>query len=145
MKITKIAIVTAALAAGTLPAANASAGTYVYDVTVTTSFGTQFNDCFTFKGARLFIAGLSNLPLITAAAPTKPHVYYTSVATLPLISQLGTNYAFSGVKTGDSQSGTLTAVGSSSNRDSYTVAGTAVSSCSTQARSRNNNWIHASH
>jgi hypothetical protein len=140
----KIGIAAAGLAAA-LPLANASATQYIYAVTVTTNYGPQFNDCFSFKGAYLYIAGLAPRPLITTAAPTTPKTYYTSVATIPFVDLVGVNFAFAGSKTGNSQSGTMTAVGASSQRGSYIVTGTAVPSCPTEAKAGRNNWLRVAH
>ena len=121
------------LAAGALPATRASAAPYIYAVTVTTNFGTSFNDCFVFKGPNLFIQGLDpTAPLVTTSAPTKPKYYYTTVASDKLLSDTGgVNFAFAGYKTGTSTSGSVEAIGADSSRDSYTVSGTAVSACPT--------------
>lgn len=137
----KIGLCAAALAGAVIPLSAASAAPRIYAVTVTTNFGTQFTDCFTFKGAYLYIAGLAPKPLVTTVAPTTPKYYYTAVAGLPLVQYLNNNFAFSGFKTGDSQTGTLSAVGADAVRDSYAVSGTAVPSCPTQAKSSVNNWI----
>lgn len=109
--------------------AAAAAPTFIYDVTVKTSFGTKFHDCFTFHSGKLVIAGLGTL--IYSPAPTMPKFYYTAVTQPAVSDELGAGFAFSGFKKGTETSGELRAVGADSVHDSYNVHGVAVSSCST--------------
>ena len=112
--------------------ASAAPAPYIYAVTVRTNFGTKFSDCFTFNGWRLTVAGLPGL-LITSPAPTTPRYYYTAVPTDKLVAAYGGAIAFAGFKTGTQTSGGFSAVGSDVFKDSYTVHGTAVPSCTLTA------------
>ena len=141
----KIGVFAAGLASGILPLAGACAAPSTYAVTVTNNQGSTFSDCFTFKGAYLFVAGLSTKALITTAAPTTPKYYYTATATLPLVQDFGATIAFSGFKTGNSTTGSLSAIGATSDRFSFTVSGTAVPSCTADARVNANYWKPAAH
>ena len=131
----------AVLAAAVIGSATAAhAATYIYDVRVKTSFNTKFEDCFTFEGGKLTVAGLGTF--VFTAAPTMPKHFYSAVATFDTINNTGANFAFAGDKSGTATSGKLHAVGSDSAHDSYVVEGTAVPACSGNA-AQLNSWMQA--
>ncbi len=122
-------IFTGTLLAGSMGfATQAMAKPFIYDVTVKTSFGTTFKDCFTFDGGNLTVASLGTLKY--KAAPTITKFYYTATITLADANAIGFTIAFAGFHKGNSTDGSLHAVGDNSYRDSYKVEGTAVSACS---------------
>ena len=110
-------------------ATQAMAAPFIYDVTVKTSFGTKFKDCFTFDKGNLTVASLGTLKF--KAAPTITKFYYTATITLADANAIGFTIAFAGFHKGSSTSGELHAVGDNSFRDSYTVNGMAVAACGT--------------
>jgi len=145
MNVTKAGIFALALAgSAVLPNAGASARTFVYAVTVTTNFGTQFNDCFSFNAGTLVVGGLPGA-LVTTAAPLKPKAYYTAVANNALIKGYGVAIAFSGEKIGNDKSGSMEAIGADAGGDSYVVTGPLVTSCSADAPKQGNNWNRNAH
>ena len=122
-----------------IPGASAIAAPFTYAVEVKTNFGTKFADCFTFQGdGTLVVSGLGNL--VYTPAPTNPSKYYTAVTTVATANSINNIIAFSGFKTGTKASGTLHAVGSDIFRDSYSIRGTAVASCTTSA-ANGMNWL----
>ncbi len=102
---------------------------YTYLVTVHTSFGTKFQDCFVFSKTVLTIGGLGTLSY--TASPMMPKKYYTAVTSLAEATKLGATFAFAGFKKGTAESGELYAVGADEFHDSYRVTGTAVPACPT--------------
>ena len=136
-------IIAGVLLAGSMGAATqAMAKPFIYDVTVTTSFGTKFKDCFTFEGGNLTVASLGTLKY--KAAPTITKFYYTAVITLADANSIGYTIAFAGFHKGTSSDGSLHAVGDNSYRNSYKIEGTAVSACGTASSSKQGaNYIPA--
>ena len=136
-------ILTGVVLAGSMGVATqAMAKPFIYDVTVKTSFGTKFKDCFTFEKGNLTVAQLGTLKY--KAAPTITKFYYTAVITPADANAIGFTIAFAGFKKGTSTDGELHAVGDNSNRDSYTVNGMAVAACSTSASGKQgSNYIPA--
>jgi hypothetical protein len=130
-----LCIVTALAAA--LPVAHASAAG-VYAVTITTNFGTQFNDCFTFygsvtKGTLVTASFGPSYPLIYTAAPAPATKYINAVASDALFQAYGGSISFSGDRMGFQGSRSFVAVGSDAYHDSYFLSATQVSSCSVEA------------
>ena len=116
-----------AMLTGLAGAASAAAPIYTYDVTVKTSFGTKFKDCFVFQGGNLQVGGYGMLTY--AAAPTITKFYYTAVSPIASAQQAGFAIAFAGFKKGTQMDGTIRAVGSDEMKDSYTVEGKTVAAC----------------
>ena len=116
-----------AMLTGLASAASAAAPVYTYDVTVKTSFGTKFKDCFVFQDHSLQVGGYGML--VFTAAPTITKFYYTAVSPIASAQQAGMAIAFAGFKKGTQTDGTLHAVGSDELKDSYTVEGKAVAAC----------------
>ena len=117
-----------AMTAGLAGSALAAAPVFTYDVTVKTSFGTKFKDCFVFQGGNLQVGGYGMLTY--AAAPTVTKFYYTAVSPIASAQQAGFAIAFAGYKKGTQMDGIIRAVGSDEMKDSYTVEGKAVPACS---------------
>ena len=122
--------------AAALPVAQASASA-VYNVVVTTNFGTQFADCFTFNGSvssgTLLVGGLPGPLAYTAAPIAGPKVYVTGISTNTLVENYGVSISFSGLKMGTPGAHTFVAIGADANHDSYTVTATQTTACGAQA------------
>ena len=122
--------------AAALPVAQASAAA-VYNVVVTTNFGTQFADCFTFYGTvsagTLVVGGLPGPLNYTAAPVAGPKVYVTGVASNTLVANFGQSISFSGLKMGSTGAHTFVAIGADANHDSYYVTATQTTACGAQA------------
>jgi hypothetical protein len=134
MKNTKSAVLAAAVVLGAaLPITNAMAAKF-YAVTVTTNFGTQFSDCWTFKGGfkggTAIVDDLGTL-IYTPAPFAEAKDYYTAVASASLYNNYGGSIAFSGLYMGMPGAITWNAVGADYAHDAYYLTATQVSTCET--------------
>ncbi len=130
-----VPMLTCAVLAGSIGvAAQAQAKTFIYNVTVKTSFGTKFADCFTFEKGVLTVTGLGQFEY--TAAPMDPKHFYTAVESVAQAEATGFGIGFAGFKLGTDARGELHAVGADEFHDSYIVKGVIASSCSGDAVSK---------
>ncbi len=105
-----------------------------YQVTVKTSFGTKFSDCFSFDGAStLTVAGygtLTYVPKLFGRSSTT----FGSVAQLATAQSVGFALQFNGTALGGGTQGYAHLTGNDELGDSYIVNGSAVSSCSSSSK-----------
>ncbi len=126
-------ILSSALTSGMARADSADVGTldhpknYTYDVTVNTSYGAKFHQCWIFSKTMLTIVGFADLSY--TASPMMPKKYYVAVTTVAEATRLTHSIAFAGFKKGNAEEGELYAVGTDDVHDSYRVTGKPVPAC----------------
>jgi hypothetical protein len=121
-----------------LPAARAASPDGItYSVTVKTSFGTTFQDCFRFDNPKLGLLTIDRLsaiegPLVWShAKPARVPKYWMAVTSVALGANAG--FAFSGNSSGDHVVGKLCAEALYEQDDTYSLRGTPDPSCSVAA------------
>ena len=118
----------------TQAAANPAHASYL--VTVVTSFGTKFADCFSFDGAgNLTVGGYGTLTYGQGAKGADKGSF-SSVSPIAVAESVGFAITFAGYAFGPASSGYLKAIGNDEQGDTYSLRGATVSSCTASAATR---------
>lgn len=128
---TTIALAAIALATIALApvAAIANPAGATYQVTVATSFGSKFTDCFSFDSAgTLTVAGYGPLSY-TLEARGRSQSKFQALSSLATASSVGFTIQFNGLALGNTTEGYLKVSGSDEAGDTYQVRGAPNASC----------------
>ena len=124
--------------------AHANPSNVTYLVTVSTSFGTSFTDCFSFdKVGTLTVGGYGPLTY-TFQSRDMNKKKFQSVSPIASALAAGFSIEFNGVSLGHTTVGYLLANGNDEFGDSYIVSGPPVASCAAAARLPNSQYRPAS-
>ena len=122
--------------AASVGTASANPANASYLVTVVTSFGTKFADCFTFDGAgNLTVGGYGTLTYGQGAKGAAKGVF-SSVSPLAVAESVGFSITFAGYAFGPASSGYLKAIGNDEQGDTYSLRGPTSSSCAAASATR---------
>lgn len=114
-------------------------------VTVKTSFGTKFTDCWSFGGETQNSAGGYSGTLTTASGLTLTYATenfgtsltrFTAVSPLAVASQLGFGIEFNGTVLGNGSNGYASISGNDEAGDSYIISGPVVTSCGANVKGK---------